>query len=79
MNQPISWKSTDIQKVNNYLIIKGNQLLKTGDNAERVYRACYALPSDPDKMNDWINIHLNENEEQELYDLCLHSRKWNRY
>ena len=75
MNALTSWKPTDIQMVNNYLIIKGNRLFKAGDDPDRVYRACYALPSDPDKMNDWVNIHLNEIEEQELYDFCLHSRK----
>lgn len=75
MNAYTSWKPTDIQMVNNFLIIKGNRLLKGGDDPEKVYRACYALPSDPEKMNDWVNIHLNETEEQELYDVCLHSSK----
>ncbi len=75
MNANISWKLTDIQMVNNFLIIKGNRLLKAGDDPERVYRACYALPSDPDKMNEWINVHLNESEEQELYDFCSKHKK----
>lgn len=68
MNEYTSWKFSDIQMVNNYLIIKGNQLIKSSSNPDRVYRACYALPSDPDKMNDWVNIHLNEKEAQELYN-----------
>jgi len=75
MNQHASWKSTDIQKVNNYLIIKGNQLLHASNEPDRIYRACYALPSDPDKMNDWVNIHLNENEAEALYDFCFHNKK----
>jgi hypothetical protein len=75
MNEYTSWKSNDIQKVNNFLIIKGNKLLRASNDPERVYRACYALPSDPDKMNDWVYRHLNENEAQELYDFCFLSSK----
>ena len=75
MNENTSWKSTDIHKVNNYLIIKGNQLLKASNDPGRVYRACYALPSDPDKMNDWVYRHLNETEAQQLFDFCFHSNQ----
>ena len=73
MNKEIIWKSADIQRVNNYLIIKGNQFLKSGANQNSVYRACYALPSDPGEMNDWVSKHLDENEARELYDFLSSS------
>ena len=75
MNEHTPWKSTDIQMVNNFLIIRGNQLIKSSHDPNRVYRACYALPSDPDKMDDWVSRHLDENEAQELYHFCFHNKK----
>ena len=63
----IHWTSVDIQKVNNFLLIKGNQFLKANHDPDAVYRACYDLPSDPEKMNDWIDTYLSKKEADELY------------
>lgn len=68
MHQEITWKPADIQRVNNYLIIKGNRFLKSSHDPDSVYRACYALPSDPAKMDDWVSKHLDEKEAQVLLD-----------
>jgi len=69
--QEITWKPADIQRVNNYLIIKGNQTLRSSHDADGIYRACYALPSDPNKMNEWVNNHLDENEAKVLYNFLF--------
>jgi hypothetical protein len=71
MSLKITWKLADIQRVNNYLIIKGREFLKSGDDPNSVYRACYALPSDPNEMDDWVSIHLDEDEAQVLYDFLF--------
>jgi hypothetical protein len=69
--QQITWKAADIQRVNNYLIIKGSQILKSNHHPDSVYRACYALPSKPDRMDEWVCTHLDENEAQILYDFIF--------
>lgn len=68
MNEVITWKSADIQRVNNYLIIKGNQLFKSTSDPKAIDRACYGLPSDPDMMDDWVRKYLDENEAKALYE-----------
>lgn len=68
MNKKMSWQPTDIQLVNNFLIIKGSELFKSSHDPNRVYRACYALPSDPHLMDDWVSTHLSENEAAELFE-----------
>lgn len=73
MNNEITWKEPDIQRVNNFLLIKGSQLFKSGHDSDRIYRACYALPSDPKEMDDWVDKHLNETETEALYEFISNS------
>ena len=61
------WTANHIQDVNNFLVIKGDQLFKSVNSSDRIYRACYALPSDPAEMDDWASKHLQEGEAIELY------------
>lgn len=71
MNSQVTWDLSHIQQVNNYLIIKGEQLFKSSLDKERVYRACYALPSDPEQMDDWLDKHLNEKEAEQLFEFIF--------
>jgi len=71
MNKVVTWKQSDIQKVNNFLVIKGSHVLKSGHNPDRVYRACYALPSSPNEMDDWVNKHLDETEAEALFEFIF--------
>ena len=68
MNRTVSWKTEDIHKVNNFLIIKGNDFFDANNDPDYVYRACYSLPSSPEKMEDWISTHLDEKQAEELYE-----------
>ena len=65
----INWTQASVQLANNYLIIMGDQLLKSGRGIESVYTACYALPSEPSEMNVWCNEWLNEEGRKKLFAL----------
>jgi len=71
MNEEFTWRSADIQRVNNYLIIKGDELFNSSRDSDDIYRACYALPSDPKMMDDWIYKHLDDNQAKVLYDFLF--------
>ena len=71
MSNDFTWTQERIQKVNNLLLIMGDQILKSGQSQERVYKACYALPSDPDKMNAWCNEWINDESCHKFIDLIL--------
>ena len=68
MRNNINWTQATVQLVNNYLIIMGDQLLKSGRGIESVYTACYALPSEPSEMNTWCNEWLNEEGRKKLFE-----------
>ena len=65
----MNWKLADIQRVNNLLIIKGNDLLNSSVDPNRITRACYELPSNPENLDTWVKKHFNEDEAQKLYNL----------
>lgn len=68
MSNDINWTQATVQQVNNYLIIMGDKLLKSGRGIESVYTACYALPSEPSEMNAWCNAWLNEEGRKKLFE-----------
>jgi len=71
MNEELNWKLADIQRVNNFLIIKGETLLNASVDPYRITRACYELPSNPDKLDIWVKKHFNDNEAKKLYNLVF--------
>ena len=75
MNNRFSWKNEDIQNTNNFLIIRGYKFCTSTVDPEYVNRACYALPSSPDKMDDWVYRHLTHTQAQELYNFILQKRQ----
>ncbi|MGD2118085.1 MAG: hypothetical protein PVG66_06990 [Chromatiales bacterium] len=68
MSSNINWTQASIQQVNNYLIIMGDQLLKSGRGMDSVYRACYALPSNPNEMDAWCDEWLNQESQKSLFE-----------
>ena len=71
MHSQVNWNPGHIQQINNFLIIKGEQLFTSSIGSERVYRACYALPSDPKLMDDWVDKHLDEKEASKLFEFIF--------
>lgn len=67
MNKNKNWKTADIAQVYNFLLISGDQVLKSGRGIESVHQACYALPSDPAEMDEWCNQWLDEKGIEKLY------------
>lgn len=54
------WKKSDIQTVNNILLIKGEEILRFCRDQECIHKACYSLPSNPEEMDEWCNTWLEE-------------------
>jgi hypothetical protein len=71
MINDINWTQDSIQKVNNLLIIMGNEILNSGRSQEDIYKACYALPSDPSKMTDWCDEWIHEEGCNKLVELIF--------
>lgn len=65
----IKWDLFDIRLINDFLIIKSDRIFKSPLDRNRLYRACYALPSCPSKLNEWAKTWLDDDEELNLYEL----------
>ena len=54
------WKKSDIQNVNNILLIKGEEILSYCREEKCIHKACYSLPSKPEDMDEWCNTWLEK-------------------
>ncbi len=75
MNESFKWSAEDTQNIYNFLIVRGFKFCTTKVDPEYLDRACYALPSSPEKMEDWVIRHLDKAAAQELYKFILRERK----